>query len=223
VLSLYSSIVGITGVVSSCPRDLQCLVPHVTGSFIFTLAKRADDLAFARDYIERSRDLFWTCALQRQRDLLEDIPPDVVKEFAGLVQVAPMEKVESQDARLLQLIEDIRSRPGLDSFTRGPDSDVLMSTAAGGPVVMLIPTGETCQALIIQAPKEPITTLCLAYGGIFGATPSTLFRGDTSNVTEADDPDAGRMREALATLWREVVKPIIDHLGIPVSAASGLP
>jgi hypothetical protein len=58
VLSLYSSIVGITGVVSSCPRDLQCLVPHVTGSFIFTLAKRADDLAFARDYIERSRDLF---------------------------------------------------------------------------------------------------------------------------------------------------------------------
>jgi hypothetical protein len=224
VLTLYSSIVGITGVVSSCPRDLQRLVPYVAGSFILTLAKRADNLAFARDYIERSRDLFWTCALQRQRDLLQDIPPDVVEEFAGLVQVAPMEKVKSQDARLLQLIEDIRSRPGLDRFMRGPDSDALMSTAAGGPVVMLIPTGETCHALIIRAPEAPIATISLAYSGVFGATPSTLFRGDTSNVTEADDPDAGaRMREALATLWREVVKPIIDHLGIPVSAASGLP
>jgi tetratricopeptide (TPR) repeat protein len=224
VLSLYSSIVSITGVVSSCPRDLQCLVPHVTGSFIFTLAKRADDLAFALDHIERSRDLFWTCALQRQRDLLEDIPADVVEEFASLVQVAPMEKVKSQDARFLQLIEDIRSRPGLDRFMRGPDSDALMSTAAGGPVVMLIPTGETCQALIIRAPKEPITTICLAYSGVFGATPSTLFRGDTSNVTEVDDPDEGtRIREALATLWREVVKPIIDHLGITVSVVSELP
>jgi hypothetical protein len=131
----------------------------------------------------------------------------------------------TEHTRLQRLIREIRSLPDLEDFMRGPTLQALLSTADTHPVVVLVANHDECQALIIRSMNTPLTSIALA--GIHTSDLQDMIknaiRSDAVHDFPTDDDDASRAmkaqqpRELLATLWHDIVKPVLDHLGLEVS------
>jgi hypothetical protein len=151
----------------------------------------------------------------------------------NLSKVDPMKSfVQERDvqhadhARIQRLIREIRSLPGLENFMYGPTLEALRSTATTHPVVVLV-ANQDCQALIIRSTNAPLTSISLKHvhiselqGMIKNAMRTCMAMVPDSTIVEDDGSrtmKSRQPREMLATLWFNVVKPVINHLGLRVS------
>jgi hypothetical protein len=127
-----------------------------------------------------------------------------------------------------EVVCGIRSLPGLRDFMRGPDVNALKSTAARGPVVVLVASDNECRALVIASPHAPMVNMPI--GSINEETLQDLTLTGLGGRKRGSLPDTNTERGMrvsmgmspshliLARLWRSVVKPVITHLGLQVSA-----
>jgi hypothetical protein len=137
--------------------------------------------------------------------------------------------------RFQQLVTDIRASPGLERFMRGPSYSELLHVSSANPVIMIAASKAATHALIIPSPCASPTHLALntitsTDLGILG----DHFRGLDLNVRAMSglavpteergimigrrrlDPAVRKLHQALRSLWMDIVKPILDCLGLRV-------
>ncbi|CAE6481294.1 unnamed protein product [Rhizoctonia solani] len=131
-----------------------------------------------------------------------------------------------------KLLEQVRQHRGFEHFLLPIKSDRLLRAARYGPVVVINCHGAHCDALFILPGRDHVSHLSLPKfdqqkaqkarseierllrdKGIRERTYRIKFRrlGDT-------EPDAGPV---LASLWHDVVRPVLDHLGYMNDHSSG--
>lgn len=135
-----------------------------------------DEPVQAVELLERARAVFWSQAL-RLRTSLEELPiedRDKLESVFGELERGSRDRGEGpawsnpEVTRLRQLssqaeklIEEIRVRPGLQSFLRSQPYAVLARAAARGPVVVLLAHEKMCEALIVPNVSDGIVRLKL--------------------------------------------------------------
>jgi tetratricopeptide (TPR) repeat protein len=148
---------------------------------------------------------------------------------------AVRDRIHAAYTQLQQLLTEIRASPGLGRFMRGPLYSELLQVASKNPVIVVAASEATCHALVISSPSAPPTHLVLNQ---IAATDLDVLghdiRGLDLNVramsglavaTEErgiciDRKCAGttvqKLHQALRSLWTDIVKPILECLGLRV-------
>jgi hypothetical protein len=218
------------------------------GSRAFTLANMVGDLEAGLQLVEHTHGVLWSQALHLQHPDIGRVPHEHAKKLKDLLSSinAPLPTAnfdvgerrpaflierDSQYSRRFQfqeVVRDIRSLPDLRDFMRGPDANALKITAARGPVVVLVASDNECRALVIASPHTPMVNIPI--GSINEETLQDLTLTGLSGRKRGSLPDTNTERGMrmsigmlpshliLARLWRSVVKPVITHLGLQVSA-----
>ncbi|KAG9089220.1 hypothetical protein FS749_001526 [Ceratobasidium sp. UAMH 11750] len=118
-----------------------------------------------------------------------------------------------------ELIEYIRHLPGLEDFLRPPNASKIMSWVQDKTIVVVNVHELRCDALILQAGARDITHVPLTEFSVQKAKEARaelgrclLGRGCQRGIK----PDRRKLtfKDILELLWDEVVKPVLDHLGI---------
>jgi hypothetical protein len=203
------------------------------------------------ELIERARGMIWTQALHLRNPELSGAPPELASELESLlnrmnasrslaarmslsseVPSMPLQSSTAQDlqyrnnARIHQLVQQIRTMPGHDQFMRGLSFEELAQCASRNAVVLLVAAEGECQALILQ-PTEPkflaikLSEITLDEVTIMSTISSaTQMRG--SPPDDVDEHGRGmkvsksRPYPVLGKLWRTVVKPVLECLQLQV-------
>jgi tetratricopeptide (TPR) repeat protein len=157
----------------------------------------------------------------------------------GLMSLSPHNRDvrHKNSARIHYLIQQIRAMPGLERFMQGLSFKELAQCASHNAVVILVAAEGECHALILSANDMDLVTLKLS-----DITPAELtamsivaaaaqWRGTASD--DIDDDCRGmnissyntishqtRSTTVLGKLWKTVVKPVLDGLGIQVVTIS---
>lgn len=142
-----------------------------------------------------------------------------------------LEKAAQQHRRLAtewdQLLEQARQIPGFDHFMRPRKADVLVRAARNGPIVVINVFELRCDALIILPNSYNLQCLPLS---TFSLEKAINSRAQLMHLIGGREGRAGGFqrkkplqnqhqlfKQMLATLWLDVVKPILDFLGYTVS------
>ncbi|KAF8436610.1 CHAT domain-containing protein [Boletus edulis BED1] len=133
---------------------------------------------------------------------------------------------EVHDATRDKLLQEIRSLPGFEQFLRYKKFSRLRASAHSGPVVILNTAENRCDALIVLASVDHAIHVPLPH---FTFERSTYLQMILKNflrhvhVIRSDDREGQRTtldgvnwQTFLATLWRCIVKPILDALAFSV-------
>jgi hypothetical protein len=141
--------------------------------------------------------------------------------------------------RFQQLLTKVRASPGLELFMRGPSHSEILHVASTHLVVIVAASDDACHALIISSPSVPPTHLVLNHIastdiGVLG----DHFRGLDINVRAMSglavvtaergiridrkclDPAVRKLHQALRSLWTNIVKPVLECLGLRVCVAT---
>jgi hypothetical protein len=194
--------------------------------------------------------VIWSQALHLRNPQLDGLPDELAEQLRSVVQGLSATTMESLDnarvdgsgsqflpsrdmlyeqrSRLLEVLQDIRSGPGLHDFMRGLPWQKLLSAAARHPVVVLIADEREAHALIIDSPEH---MLAMAFPG-FNSNVLQTFTLSASMPSNRGAPMHGANTERigigiskraspsltiLGKLWRSIVKPILNHLRIKAS------
>jgi hypothetical protein len=252
LLLSYSAAIDLASLVAGFVLDavtqLQYLATCQTlGPGAYKLASNVGDLGLGLRLLEQTRGIVWSQLLHLREPQLQNVPPRLSAELSASMRYLesktsvgkehlPKPHLTERDARhqhnsrIQQLSRQIRTLPDLAHFMRGDSSQTLMETAAMHPVVVLVPTGNQFEALIILSCREPLISLQLP--DIEACEVTELIRNSSISQfrsTASDDvsPRLGfsvstpqkrsKFHRMLARLWEGVVKPIISHLGISVN------
>jgi tetratricopeptide (TPR) repeat protein len=162
--------------------------------------------------------------------------PPMHSDFPSGGEVQPQLDRQQKHSRVQQLLREVRLLPGLSSFMRSLPFEQLMATSTSHPVVVLIAGASVCQALILQASSNrhmfiPFTDIYPGSLQEFSFSSSHMqMRGQkpegghdvSESATRLGVKFAKRQSAAhlrLGKLWRVIVKPIIQALGLEVRAA----
>ncbi|KAG1739832.1 TPR-like protein [Suillus paluster] len=213
---------------------------HTTKSFPHTLAVNAASCALHRgdvcravELLEQGRTLIWTqmARLRTPIDSLQergDHAQALLKKFrylSSLLDKPPPERegtprvdIEAEDARYRRLVEDwnktvedIRKLEGFGRFLLPPLISDLQDAARDGPIIMLIASESSCDAIVIPH-EQPPTSIQLSID-----LERLLQLVDA--LRETVDKDVGPkgtqpvLIKALRELWDDVVSPVVEILG----------
>jgi hypothetical protein len=257
LLEAYKSAVELLGLVSGLALDYSTQLQLVNGgaefgSGAYMLANTLNELETGLWLLEQARGIIWSHTLQLRNPPLSRVPDDLALQMHNLLEEMGLEGAQSslgssgpsrrfmlkrdlmheQRSRLQQILGDIRRRPGLDDFMRGPDGHTLLEAAANNPVVVLIANHIDCHALIMRTSTAPLIDILLDIDA--PALHDLTFTSRTSQNRGAplDDDDIQRAMgiskrmsasyATLAKLWRAVVKPVINFLQLDVSSLSSV-
>lgn len=138
-----------------------------------------------------------------------------------------LERATRQHHRLAErwqeLIDEVRDLPGFDTFLHPQNASELMRSAQSGPVVIINIHKTRCDALVI----EPSTTvishvpLHLSFETVKRARAQLLgfvrSKGLLNRGFQVGNNASGdTLSKTLLVLWREVVQPVLVHLGYTV-------
>ncbi|KEP47320.1 CHAT domain protein [Rhizoctonia solani 123E] len=137
-----------------------------------------------------------------------------------------LEQVAQEHRRLAKQYEDllvqIRQLPGFDDFLRPMQANALVQAARTGPVVVITCYENNCDALLILPGQGTVGHVPLPSFSAHKAQQAreTLesslrckgIRERGVKVRQEPGQKDG-MLSLLATLWHDVIKPILDHLG----------
>lgn len=132
-----------------------------------------------------------------------------------------------QSAEAETLIDQVRRMPGLEHFLRPQPFAALSQAASKGPIVILLAVTDTCEAIVLANSWSPakhilftgISTKYLVQLGESMRDARLGYRLGTldNRGIRVSDLKAGQSKDdILTTLWRRVVKPIVDVLGLQV-------
>jgi hypothetical protein len=142
---------------------------------------------------------------------------------------ASIEKRRLLSLELESLLNEIRSRPGFSRFLNIPNYEELSKAAERGPVVILLEWHQDAIALVIKdstcieyVPLEGVTKQSITNLRVAIRTSGMRDMSDTSVGEELERGVLGRSlpekKQPLAQIWLRIVKPIIQKLGLQVSA-----
>lgn len=132
------------------------------------------------------------------------------KGYEQQKQALGMDRRRLVERELLELVAVIRTHPGFERFLLGPTEAEMRQAAGHGPIVVINVSSHRCDALIVE--EAGIRSLRLA----LVSRDDVLKRGKDE-----------RSLETLSWLWENLVKPVLDDLGLgnplPTSADGPLP
>ncbi|MEU0216593.1 CHAT domain-containing protein [Streptomyces sp. NPDC006265] len=139
------------------------------------------------------------------RDLL-DLPPD-----AGIDRHVVV-------GNFSDVLEEIRSLPGFESFARMPDMEELLPQAASGPVVSFSVSSFRSDALLMGASgitsvNLPLLDINTLKGQVRSFHEALGETGDASASFSDRKRAQGVVREILVWLWEAAAEPVLDALG----------
>ena len=128
-----------------------------------------------------------------------------------------------------KLLQAIRALPGFERFLRHKEFSQLRALAHSGPLVILNAAESRCDALIVLANVEgvihvPLSSFTLKRSGVLHNNLQSLL--GEARVIPHDDRDGQRAsrrdvswESVLSSLWKGVVKPVLDALDFSVRVA----
>jgi hypothetical protein len=201
----------------------------------------SDNTDTAIELLEQGRSVFWT-QLLRLRSPQDVAPVEDTTQIEHLVQ--ELRKTEDTDwagrrrkaEELDTLITSIRKKSGYEHFMAPRPFADLMTAVGGldGHVVILIPSDSVCDMVILGAtngsnrthlrlPAVNVESLQMMSDSLRSAADHER-RGDDARGMKKVPPTAkvrpSRDDVVLRKLWDTLVKPIVDVLGLTVSAST---
>jgi tetratricopeptide (TPR) repeat protein len=178
------------------------------------------------------------------RAIASPIPPD--SQLLSERHITPYDLRHKQNGRIQTILGQIRAIPGLGRFMRGSTFETLREVACTHPVVVLVAVHDQSYALIISSSSqdEPsVLKLDVTSERMVQLRGYTRRAGDQTRAPhEANwrdawsepvedtkdsedserlmrpaDPSQHSLDGVLRTVWKVIVKPVLDHLGIQVS------
>ncbi|KAG1724870.1 CHAT domain-containing protein [Suillus lakei] len=165
-----------------------------------------DNLQTRGDHAVALRDKFRTLSF------LLDKPP------ANFTERTPRVNVEAEEVRYRRLVEDwnraveeIRKIDGFSRFLLPPLFSDLQDAACDGPIIMLIASELSCDAIIIPH-EQPLTNIQLPTN--FERLQNLVLALDEARQKERNAKGHQRaLVTALMELWDDVVGPVVKYLG----------
>ncbi|MEV7907811.1 CHAT domain-containing protein, partial [Streptomyces anulatus] len=204
----------------------------------------------ALGFLEQGRGVLHAQVLNKRTDLTElrARRPELARRFEKLARLldrpegagftsgwsletgAASELLTGQDRHALasqwdQLVEEIRSVPGLEHFLQPFQVTELLSAGADeGPIIVINVSGLGCDALIIKDGGVRAVALPMLHAAEL-VKRADAFVADVRDAGNSKLPLAeqvtaqGRIVETLGWLWTAVTEPILDELGLLAGAA----
>ncbi|KAG0696516.1 hypothetical protein DFH29DRAFT_950612 [Suillus ampliporus] len=125
---------------------------------------------------------------------------------SNLQETSSLKSAAVPDAKVHEILE-AEGTPSLH-----PQISDLLKATQDGPVIMLIASRRSCDAIIVSnTHPEPLhIQLKISFSSL--AALSTTFQVCTSSVSEDSDAIEAQLKEVLRCLWDDVVAPVIVHL-----------
>ncbi|KAJ7731070.1 tetratricopeptide repeat-containing protein [Mycena metata] len=252
VLAAYRTAIQVLPQLAALHLDLGSRQQIMSTTQLHTLASDAANCAMesgeyntAVEYLEASRSIFWSQALQVRTplDTLANVRPDLSVKLTDIarqleqasfrdatrnVLADSQEKIisiESEDhrCRLLneqwdEAIKSVQLLPGFENFMKPKGVNALKQAAVSGPIIILTTVASACFALIITLSSD---VQCLRLPQV--DLPRVQYLADLSRAlsTRASDFEAFDIfREFLADLWKNIVKPVFNALSFQASTKS---
>ncbi|KAG1779400.1 CHAT domain-containing protein [Suillus placidus] len=197
-------------------------------------ALRSGDVCRAVDLLEQGRTIIWTqmTRLRTPLDSLQtrgDHAVALVKRFrdlsslldkpsANYPEATPKVDVEAEETRYRRLVEDwnraveeIRKIEGFSRFLLPPLFSDLQDAARDGPIIVLIASISSCDAIIIPH-KQPPTSIQLPTN-LEKLARLVLALQKAINKEAGPKGNQPALTKALMELWDDVVRPVVENLG----------
>ncbi|KAG1738571.1 CHAT domain-containing protein [Suillus occidentalis] len=232
-MQLMDAYMSATASVSSRHRAMQDF-PRMLAVDAASCALRSGDVGRAVELLEQGRTIIWTqmtrlrtpldtlqtrsdhaaALMKRFRDLssLLDRPP---ASHAGGTPSVNGEAAATRYRRLVEdwngVVEEIRKLRGFSRFLLPPMFADLQEVARGGPIIVLVASKSSCDAIIITHTQPP-TSIQLP-------TDCKKLITLVLELREAIGKDASpkgnqtALIKALRKLWDDVVCPVVENLG----------
>jgi hypothetical protein len=216
------------------------------GSDACVAASLAEQPATAVSLLDRAHGVIWAQALHQRDPQMEGAPTDLAIELEELLRtIATSAPVNSarlpdhaqdlrhrQNARIQVILREVRAMPGLAHFMLGSTYETLRETARNHPVVVLVASRGHAFALIMSSALEDephALRLDLTSDDLLSLRGSAEQAGLRSRADTREGNTSERMQvqiskmhphhqpiRVLADIWRKIVKPVIDYLGLEV-------
>ncbi|KAG2342069.1 hypothetical protein BDR05DRAFT_949327 [Suillus weaverae] len=209
----------------SSRHDTMKAFPSTLAVDAASCALRSDDVCRAVELLEQGRTVIWT-QMTRLRTPLDSLQTRgdhvmaLVKRFRDISSLldkgpaihakgTPRMNVEAEEARYRRLVEDwnkvveeIRKIEDFSRFLLPPLFSDLQDAARDGPIIVLIASKSSCDAIIIPH-KQPPTSIPL---------PTSLEKLQilVDKLQRTGNP---ALIKTLVELWDDVVCPVVKNLG----------
>ncbi|OJA10755.1 hypothetical protein AZE42_04254 [Rhizopogon vesiculosus] len=231
-IQLLDAYMSATASVSSRHQSMK-LFPRTLAIDAASYALRVGDVSRAVELLEQGRTLIWT-QMARFRtpvdSLLErgDHTQALVtkfRELSFLLDKPPAEhqegtarvKAEAEATRYTRLVDDwknaveeIRGLEGFSRFLLPPLFSDLQDAARDGPIIILIATTLSCDAIIILQQHSPVNLRLGTSLEKLRHLVNTLQRTVKRNA--GPEEKQTKLTEALRELWVDVVSPVVKKL-----------
>ncbi|MFD5626419.1 CHAT domain-containing protein [Streptomyces sp. NPDC127072] len=208
-----------------------------TGCAVALAAERTEEAAVL---LELGRAVLMSQDLEARSDVsdLAAIHPRLAGRFTDLsarmlvhqdtAENGPPERVREQHAVVEQwrgLLDDIRRRPGFETFLRAPAVDRIRAEAAQGPIVLINVDRLRCDALVVT----PDTVRCVPLDiteGLLAHTAQDFLAAtavDRNQSTARQEEARETMFRTLELLWDRIAEPVLTAAGLTESIPDGTP
>jgi tetratricopeptide (TPR) repeat protein len=255
LLDIYTSVISLLPRIAffglDLPSRLQSLrLGHGLATVAASHALMANQPERALEVLEQGRAVFWTHAL-RLRSQFDMVPEELRKRLVilshrlerssgisyGAQDRNALEKATArrrQESEMFNaLLHETRSVPGLERFMLHEEYTNLREVAAGGPVVVLIPSSVACHAVVIRPdvallviPLPLLTDAWLETSSSTWRSSMRAARDEMTNrlnmvKTKSKSKRAPLLRspmdDVLEGLWTKIVCPVLNALHLSVS------
>jgi tetratricopeptide (TPR) repeat protein len=217
------------------------------GSDAFVSAALAGDPTLGLEILELARGVIWSQSLYLRDPQLQDVPEPFQTELKELLHEVMTRSVKNerpsaftsrdllhdQSSRANNFVREIREMQGLDRFMLGETFETLRTVASHHPVVLLVGARRHFYALILTALHYKILSLELSDEDLRSLSFTLGSAQLQRSVEQPGDalPEIERLGLKKVTpsgtvapldlqsrtLWRKVVSPILEQLGLKVS------
>ncbi|KAG1724862.1 CHAT domain-containing protein [Suillus lakei] len=232
-MQLLDAYVSTTASVSARHKAVKNL-PRTLAVDAASCALRSGDVRRAVELLEQGRTVIWTQMTRLRtpldnlqthgdhtvalREKFRDLSSLLDKPSANYTEGTPIVDVEAEEARYRRLVDDwnraveeIRKIDGFSRFLLPPLFLDLQDAARDGPIIVLIASKSSCNAIIIPH-KQPPTNILLPIN--FERLQKLVLA--LGEARQKDRNVKGHQRAlvtALTELWHDVVRPVVEHLG----------
>jgi hypothetical protein len=190
--------------------------------------------------LELAEDITWQQRLHRRDVQIHHVPgPMGMRLGMLLTAIATQDELHTSQDELCQqvamssrayaLVKEIQTIPGLHHFMLGETYEDLRAVASSHPVVVLVGARNHYYALIMSS-SEPdghkLLPLDIHNDGVefppilsSSARSQSGISGTLEFGIESRTSGVSLLNDQLASLWRKIVKPVLDHLGLAVSTS----
>ncbi|MFD5624995.1 CHAT domain-containing protein [Streptomyces sp. NPDC127072] len=208
-----------------------------TGCAVALAAGRTEEAAVL---LELGRAVLMSQDLEARGDVsdLAAVHPDLAAAFTDLsnrlldhqdtAQDGPPERAREQHAVVGQwrgLIDDIRRRPGFETFLRAPAVERMRAEAAEGPIVLINVDRLRCDALVVTTDAVRCVPLDITEGLLAHTARDFLAAAavDRDESTARQEEARETVFRTLELLWDRIAEPVLRAAGLTEPVPDGTP